>query len=222
MFSFLVFHLSIKNKWGHFQSSCPATMNLLSCSLGNTQREALELFRSIKPLNTTTCECYDNTYASCIAWCTELPVNNFEIVTTYGTGSFDATCPNGTNVLGCHIDPVMPYFGFDCCRNFYPSDDGSGCSCSDIDGANCIATCASDINDYEVVSAYGTNNINVKCTKPGNVVLGCGGSPVNQWFKDYYDYQFELWRMVKVQNKTSCTCYDWFGITCYAICGKIG
>jgi len=115
-----------------------------------------------------------------------LPVKNFEIATKHVIGSSSSVqCPIGKKVLGCHIDPIIPYQGFDCCRNFYPSIDGAGCTCSDKYGANCIATCASDINDYEVVSVYGTNYVNVKCKKPGNIVLGCGGSPLNQWFTDY-------------------------------------
>ncbi len=119
-------------------------------------------YRSIKPINSTTCECYDYRYARCIAWCTKLPVKNFEIVTEKSSGMFNVACPNGTNVLGCHIDPTIQWYGdYDCCRNFYPIDDGTGCTCSDYYGADCIATCASDINDYEVVSVYGSSYVNV-------------------------------------------------------------
>jgi len=188
-------------------------MKLLSCSMGNTQFKFSERFRSVKPINSTTCECYDDTHARCIAWCTMLPINNFEIVESNSSGIFTVSCPFGKKVLGCHIDPMM-YSGGDTIRDFYPTNNGTNCMCSDVVAANCIATCASNLANYEIVNVSGVKHVNVQCTHPDNKVLGCGGSPI----KD--PASFEKWRAIQVYNETSCTCYDWYGINCYAICGK--
>jgi len=32
---------------------------------------------------------------------------------------------------------------------------------------------------------------------------------------------YEKWRTVFVSSPTSCTCYDYFGANCYAICGNL-
>jgi hypothetical protein len=40
----------------------------------------------------------------------------------------------------------------------------------------CIATCGSNIKDYEIVKAYGKDDVDVQCS-PNNFVLGCGIMP---------------------------------------------
>ena len=194
-------------------------MRLLYCSLGNTQLQFDEPYRSALPVNSTTCECYDFTSARCIAWCTILPISNFEIVEHQSSGIFDVTCPLEKKVIGCHIHPLQSD-NVDYGRQFYPNDDGSKCICSDFFGATCIATCASNITSYEIVFESENHYVNVQCSQPDNKVLGCGGSPS---LRSVYSrvYLAESWRTVQVQNETSCTCYDAYGITCYAICGQL-
>jgi hypothetical protein len=57
----------------------------------------------------------------------------FEIVTASGSRVFSATCPSGKKVLGCHIEPTFQ--GVEAWRRYYPSDDGSSCTCYDYFGA---------------------------------------------------------------------------------------
>jgi len=145
-----------------------------------------------------------------------LPISNFEIVEMHSSGTFTVSCPLGKKVLGCHIDPKMNYEG-DTVRDFYPTNNGNDCTCGDHVGANCIATCASNLANYEIVNETGNNYVHVKCTHPEYKVLGCGGSPTLKYKDPAYS---EKWRAIQVQNETSCTCYDYYGIRCYAICGK--
>ena len=100
-------------------------------------------------------------------------------------------------------------------RAFYPTPDGSACFCYDFFGAECSATCASSILDYEVVKTFGNAKVAVSCNSTtGNVVLGGGQQPA-------FTPSHEYWRSFNVYNETSFTCYDFFGIICYAVCGKL-
>jgi hypothetical protein len=207
---FLAFQAVFLNSRGVFQSSCPSGMSLLSCGLDNTQKNDEEVYRSAKPISSTTCECYDYWGASCVALCTNVPINNFEIKNIGGSGTFTATCPVGKKVLGCHIDPGNKNEDW---RRWIPSADGTKCTCYDYFGANCVASCASNINNYEVVSIKGSGFISVGCTKPNNAILGCGSNPDGA-------PQKERWRTTFGQSG-SCVCYDAFGTVCYAVCGTI-
>jgi hypothetical protein len=77
-----------------------------------------------------------------------------QIVNTQGSRVFKAVCPAGKQVLGCHIDPRNSQT--ENWRYWYPATDGSSCTCYDYYGAKCVATCASNINNYEVVSVSGS------------------------------------------------------------------
>ena len=60
---------------------------------------------------------------------------------------------------------------------------------------------------------YGSGNFDISCPA-GTVVLGCGINPDTTKGP-------EEWRYVEVGTQTSCHCYDYFGATCYAICGNL-
>lgn len=135
-----------------FQSSCPDGTALLSCGSQNYEAFYAEVYRSFKPLNSTTCDCWDYYSLICIALCTAKPVNDFQLVTTFSVGNFSATCPVGKRVLGCHLSPNRLNPQHDSLRSFYPTSDGLSCICLDLYGANCIATCASNVVDYEITT----------------------------------------------------------------------
>ena len=199
------------NSGGVMHASCPSGMNLLSCGLDNTQTGTLEWYRSAIPISSTTCECYDFWGASCIAWCTNVPINNYEIQNVHGSGFFTATCPAGKQVLGCHLDPTALLV--EDWRRWIPSSDGKTCTCYDYFGANCVASCASNINNYEVVSVKGSGVVRVGCTKPNNVILGCGSDPEGDSNKERFRTTFP--------QSGYCQCYDAYGTVCYAVCGTI-
>jgi len=117
-------------------------------------------------------------------------------------------------VIGCHIEPVRSNSAGtgDRLRSYYPTANGTGCACRDYVGATCVATCAEDIKEYEIVSQYARGVATVRCSRPGNMVLGCGVK-AHSWE--------EQWRTANVApSRDACQCYDKFGPTCYAICGQ--
>lgn len=137
---------------GNFQVSCPAGTSLLSCGSRNFETFYKDPYRSTKPLNSSTCECRDSSGLICIALCTTRPVMDFQLVTAFSKGTFKVRCPTGKRVLGCHLSPNMlstKYYGN---RTFYPSADGQSCTCFEMMGGSCVATCASNIADYEIAA----------------------------------------------------------------------
>jgi hypothetical protein len=199
-----------QNFVGSLQLSCPSdTPNLLSCGLNNLPTATqVEVYRHAIPVSSSTCDCYDYFGAVCVAQCT-YGIQGFQISKTAGR-AFDTSCPSGTKVLGCHIQPIDST-GIEVWREHYPSSDGSSCHCYDYFGANCYATCGSDIFDYEVVNSHGKGDVTVQCPSDKSA-LGCGINP---------DFQGpERWRAMYVSSQTSCTCHDSYGVTCYAICGN--
>ena len=196
--------------YNQFEATCPTGFNLLFCGL----ESMLDKVRSAKPKNNRTCECNDNIYSTyhCYAWCTNLPVKGFEIVKSVATGTFSATCPAGKNAIGCHIVPSTT--AVQAKRQFFPVADGTGCSCYDSNATECVATCANQIQDYEVVSVWGKGFVYANCTDPTNRVLGCGIDPS-------LSTGIEKSRSCRPINANSCRCFDTYGTQCYAICGKI-
>ena len=213
MIVFAVFSLNVAPGIGNFTSSCPTGYNLLSCGNDNTQKLTVEVYRRIKPFDSKTCHCYDYYGMSCVAWCTTLPIQGFEIRTQYViANSIILSCTVGKLALGCHISSGFNP-GYEKWRQTYPVNSGSSCFCYDYFGADCSATCGS-VTNYEIVSRYSTNTFSVSCSNPNFRVLGCGINP-------YTSTGIETFRTVRVIGPTSCQCYDYFGTTCYAICGQI-
>ena len=132
------------------QVSCPSGMNLLYCGDRNSQTNDVEIYRSAKPINSTTCECYDFFGIECTAWCTTASLD-FEIASLRSKGTFNVTCPRQKWVLGCHIDSTTFSNGnHEEWKSFYPSADGHSCICYDYFGASCIAACATNIKNYKI------------------------------------------------------------------------
>jgi len=190
-------------------------MFLISCGFQTyVNLLGADWYRQFFPLNTTTCQCKDSMGSSCVAWCVNYKVPGFEIVNQVGAEFTQANCSNGNKALGCHIVPV-PGSGFDPKRFYYPNTNGSGCTCETKYGSTCIATCASGIQDYEINILTGVLSVFTPCKIPGNVVLGCGQM---SYFSDVI---IEQWPSMKVSNQTLCVCYNFFGVTCFAMCGKL-
>ena len=199
---------------GHFQVSCPSGMNLTACNYASIYGNSYEAYQGFKPVSSNTCECYNFFGMTCAARCVNYTVPEFEIIISYGTGVVQASCPTGKAVLGCHINPIQIVDKFDAWRKWYPSDNGSSCICFDKVQAECYATCASDIKDYEIASAFGAaSNSVASCKIAGNVVLGCG-------HQAEYTSHYVIWTKMLIYNETSCLCISSYKSTCYAICGK--
>jgi len=119
-------------------------------------------------------------------------------------------------VLGCHAKYTKG--GNESYPHNYPLDNGTTCNCYNYYGAICVASCASNIRNHEVRHQYGAGEVPVKVScSPGNFVLGCGIKPRHPTPGNH----FEKWRTWAVKNVDSCECYDYFGATCYALCGQI-
>jgi hypothetical protein len=64
-----------------------------------------------------------------------------------------------------------------------------------------------------VAQRFYYNEIGLRCPG-GKAVLGCG-------FKPDLLKGPEGLRTMKMDASNGCTCYDWYGTTCYAICGEL-
>lgn len=208
-----------------FTATCPNSYNLLSCGNENTQTSTPEKYRKVWPSDSRTCTCYDHSGMACVAWCTTLPVPQFQIFNVAGTGTFTAQCPTGMMALGCHISTTArdivvvtfigttTYYFNDNFRRHFPNVIGNSCTCKDTHGANCVTTCGSPTS-HEVVSKLSSGTFTVSCTNSTYKVLGCGMDPTIGTYADHL-------RSVRVISGASCQCFDRVGATCYAICGQI-
>ena len=118
-----------------------------------------------------------------------------------------------SQVLGCNIQGAYPQGVGEAYRQHYPTAGGTGCTCYDHFGAWCVASCAANIRNYEVVSATGTGTFYVSCPA-GKVVLGCGMGP-SAPTKDL----FKTVRITSIADN-SCMCYHAYGAPCFATCGQ--
>ena len=145
------------------QVSCPSGMNLLYCGDRNSQTNDVEIYRSAKHINSTTCECYDFFGIECTAWCTTASLD-FEIASLRSKGTFNVTCPRQKWVLGCHIDSTTFSNGnHEEWKSFYPSADGHSSICYDYFGASCIAACATNIKNYKISTLQASGNVTAAC-----------------------------------------------------------
>lgn len=148
----------------------------------------------------------------CVAWCTTLPVSGFTIAISSGSNTITTACPAGSKDIGCHIDTTGLFA--EAWRRAFPLSNMQSCECYDYFGSKCVASCATNIQNYEIQSVWGSGNVIISCSNPANSVLGCGSNPNGASTKEQFRY-------TKVNNQNSCVCYDAFGTRCYAICGKI-
>jgi hypothetical protein len=63
-------------------------MSLLSCGYDNVLSQNWDAYRGVRPVNSTSCECYDTDGISCVAWCTNTSVSGFEIAAKGGSAIF--------------------------------------------------------------------------------------------------------------------------------------
>ena len=203
-----------KDGIGTFTVSCPSETSLLSCGSQTMPNVDREVFRQVRPINSSTCLCHDDHGVTCIAWCTSLPVENFIIALITSKGIFQVYCPPGMFVLGCHISPDFNTRMTQLYRSTYPSSNGQSCTCYDYYGTDCIATCASNVFGYEVIKNSSTGNPISSCQKSGNVALGSGYRTLIQVGYDDVPYG-------QIQDKTTCSCHYSKTIDCYCICGTL-
>ena len=161
-----------KTSSGFIVAECPSGMRLLSCNLDNSQRATIDTSRSANTQTPTRCICNDIYGAGCIAWCTNLPIPSFEIIVRNGLNDFFANCTFGKHVMGCSAYSVPASNS----KWTYPKADGSSCECYEKNDANCYASCASNITNYEIVPIIGTGLVTATCSHSDNVVLGCGSN----------------------------------------------
>jgi len=92
----------------------------------------------------------------------------------------------------------------------YPSTNGASCTCHDSYGGTCLALCSSNIKNYNLQTKNG-NATTVTCLD-GTYALGCGNYPITTAVESF-PFILEI-------NDNTCFCYNYFGVTCYAICGN--
>ena len=95
-------------------------------------------------------------------------------------------------------------------NGYYPSSNTT-CTCSDPYGMQCIATCASNIRNHEIITIESDGTFQVVCP-PSSVALGCGMRP--------YANGSDNFRSAFVVSERACQCSDDYGTACYAICGQ--
>ena len=194
-------------------AKCPTNYNVLSCGMDYSYTYTEDAYKFAYPINSSQCVCQDlkNSFY-CYAVCTNAPLTNFEIVMTNSSGAMTAACSPGSNVLGCHIYPTKNSLAVDNFTYFYPDSTGSECKCKSSSGAACIATCASDIDDYNINMAYRTGTATTYCSND-TMTLGCGSDPTGDLTKDKFRSTYP--------QSNNCQCSDSYGTLCYAICGHV-
>jgi len=95
-------------------------------------------------------------------------------------------------------------------RYAYPSTNGTSCTCHDSNGGTCLALCSSKFENYNLQTKNG-NATTVICPD-GTYALGCGNYPIKT--------TVETVPTVLVINDNTCFCYNYNGVTCFAICGN--
>jgi len=192
-----------------FASYCPTGFNLLSCGSANSQYSNAETFRSWFPIGSTGCYAYDAYGMALFSWCTTMPVSSFYIATASGNGSVTSTCPGGTVAIGCSQRPLGLLR--EDWKRAKPLNDRMSCESYGYFGNICFATCASNVINYEMVSATSSGDIYATCTIPNNIVLGCGFQP----------NQVDLFSTALPVFPNSCVCHNGNQGTCFAICGQL-
>ena len=108
MLSFFPDFQSVSDRgYGNNLATCPSNQQLLSCGLMNYQTNNAEWYRSAVPISSSQCGCYDYWGVYCVAWCTNVPINNFEIIVSSGSGMNTAACSAGKLVIGTNTINVF-------------------------------------------------------------------------------------------------------------------
>ena len=82
-------------------------------------------------------------------------------------------------VYECSLRPLATYTyaSTSITRSYVPNADGSGCTCTDVDGSVCYATCGSSIKHFNVKSSVSSSSPNVvtcsnTCSSPVRHLFG--------------------------------------------------
>jgi hypothetical protein len=189
---------------------CSPGKVVMSCGMNMKENCQAEPFWNVYPSASDTCHCYDYGCDDCYATCVDASAADVVITTAHGSGVVQASCPSGYKVTGCGIRN-----SFDKHENWpdvYPSSE-SACTCYNYFGSTCHATCSKNIGNYQIVNQYG-HSVDVKC--PGQTfALGCGMREQKK------SGDSEAWPGFWPTDYQTCHCYNYFGTTCYAICGTI-
>lgn len=167
-------------------------------------------------MDSQTCHCRDANGMRCYAWCTNMPmpVIALQVANIYDKNLLGRSFCSmyQSKLFGCSLNPS--YESGTRHQNSQVFYELSGCTCIDNPGAQCIATCAPNINFYEVVTVEGTGTVLASCSKLGNSVLGCSvfapsaGGPTS-------------WTHSRIKNETTCECSTAKDslLSCVAFCG---
>jgi len=196
---------------GDFYVSCPSQFGLLGTGFARHETKR-EVFPGYLFDSSTTAHCYDYFGASCYGVCTNaFSPAEIWIGTVQGTAT-TVSCPPGHLVTGCAMrlgqsnSEGWPYA--------YMSSSSS-CTCYDYFGLTCQAACvpASKIQrTHEIKTNYGTGIVEAVCPN-GKQALGCGYKPQTGVDSECCWYVYP--------SNDRCTCYNYFGATCYAVCADI-
>jgi len=199
-----------ETQYGEIQ--CGPGKVAISCGMDMHVKCQSEPFWKVYPSASDTCHCYDYGCDKCYATCVDASAADVTTVSAHGSGHIVASCPSGYKVTGCGINNYKN----ERYPEVYPSSE-TQCTCYNYFEADCYATCSKNIGDYRIVNKYDTGHFDIKC--PGQTfALGCGlrnkkhGGDYENWLsfhpRDPSDFQ-------------TCHCYNYFGTTCYAICGTV-
>ena len=198
---------------GLFYASCPSDWFLLSCGTESTVMGKFDPMIYAIAFDAQTCECYNIYGMKCSAWCTDKPLTDQgHQITLVGKSTTDSICPYGSKMISCSRKPMLtPGSNIKIFTNAQPNEDG--CTCTDNEGAWCVASCAVNVKNREVIAQTGFGKLQLSCTKPGNSILGCGTNTSNM--------ASENWPYAFVLNKTTCQCFADYSYWCYAVCGNL-
>jgi len=196
---------------GDFYVSCPSGYSLLGTGFlrKETKHESFPGYLYDSP---TTAHCYDYFGAACYGTCTNAFQPSEVWIGTSTGSSVTVTCPPGYLVTGCAMR--LSTGQSESWPHAYMSSTTS-CQCYDNFGVTCQAACvpASKIqNSHRVESVYGTGVVEAICPD-GTQVLGCGYKPQVGVNSECCWYVYP--------SIDRCTCYDFFGVTCYAVCANV-
>jgi len=193
------------------QIQCPLGKDVVSCGMAESTVVPTEPFWNVYPLSRDTCHCYDYFGDNCYATCVARAAANFTTVEVTGTGTRTASCPSGQKVTGCGIKNSQHHR--EKYPDVYPSSETT-CTCYNYYGATCYATCSANVGLYRIMNNYGTGHVDVQCPAE-TFALGCGMRDKTK------SGPYEIYPGFWPKDLQTCRCYNYFGTTCYAICGTI-
>ena len=213
MFLLLAFLKQEEMGFGLFYVSCPSDWFLLSCGTENTQTAKYDQMRYTLAIDSQTCECYAFYGMKCSAWCTDKTLlDQVHQLNLVRENAAESSCAIGSKLTGCSLKPLL-LLGFSRYTKTSTSPFIHGCTCTDNEGAWCVASCVSNIKNNELIMKTGTGKVLISCTKPENNILGCGVNANGTLSGD--------WPHSHVLNQTTCEYFGQSELQFYATCGLI-